>query len=402
MDVQRDAHYPLIIFPSRERSERQNRGGGPSNLRFPSANRQRQRLGPQFNRLQEQFNAAVQANLQGVDPDLVLVIEIAGSVTDFFRAASRIEGLEWIGEWEADDLDPTADFSTERDGERVAASLFLMFSNQHAMREVLSLWRRYTGHPSEAFPHGLAPWKAVFAQLHNIRLWDERDRVSSALIEDWDYRIQIGADQVPFEAELWYFHQPDKRTTAERDVRSIIEGSGGSVTGQCIVEEIEYHAIVGSLPARAIRDVYAQRNLQLFKTREVMYVRPVAQAFVPNPTGDVDVLEIAAPRPLPREDQPPVVAVLDGMPMENHPLLDGRLIVDDPEGWANGIPVADRFHGTAMASIVIHGDLTRQEPPLSRQIYVRPILQPDRTGSRGAPRESARKVFCSLTFCIAR
>jgi hypothetical protein len=46
------------------------------------------------------------------------------------------------------------------------------------------------------------------------------------------------------------------------------------------------------------------------------------------------VLEIAAPRPLPREDQPPVVAVLDGMPMENHPLLDGRLIVDDPEGWA--------------------------------------------------------------------
>ncbi|MCK4607670.1 MAG: S8 family peptidase, partial [candidate division Zixibacteria bacterium] len=33
-------------------------------------------------------------------------------------------------------------------------------------------------------------------------------------------------------------------------------------------------------------------------------------------------------------------------------------------------------HGTAMSSLIVHGDLSDEEPPLSRPVYVRPIMKP--------------------------
>jgi len=56
--------------------------------------------------------------------------------------------------------------------------------------------------------------------------------------------------------------------------------------------------------------------------------------------------------------------------------LTGRLIIDDPEGVGNGYPNAARNHGTAMASLIIHGDLSVPGEPLDRPLYVRPIMRP--------------------------
>jgi hypothetical protein len=64
------------------------------------------------------------------------------------------------------------------------------------------------------------------------------------------------------------------------------------------------------------------------------------------------------------------------LPFENHELLADRLIVDDPESWTTEIPASRRFHGTAITSLIIHGDLGDGEPPLGRRIYVRPLLKP--------------------------
>lgn len=49
----------------------------------------------------------------------------------------------------------------------------------------------------------------------------------------------------------------------------------------------------------------------------------------------------------------PIVALLDGLPLENHDFLNGRLTVDDPDGWAAETPAADRHHGTNMASLLL-------------------------------------------------
>jgi hypothetical protein len=72
--------------------------------------------------------------------------------------------------------------------------------------------------------------------------------------------------------------------------------------------------------------------------------------------------------------------------LERHQLLEERLLVDDPDGWAVEIPARDRNHGTAMASLVIHGDLGGGESPLESPVYVRPILKPAAVAPDG-PRE---------------
>jgi hypothetical protein len=74
----------------------------------------------------------------------------------------------------------------------------------------------------------------------------------------------------------------------------------------------------------------------------------------------------------------PTIALFDGLPLANHELLTGRLIIDDPDGWVSDYETQYRKHGTAMASLIAHGDLNESEEPLMRLIYVRPIFKPIR------------------------
>ena len=45
-----------------------------------------------------------------VDPNLVIVFDLAGSVKDFCNAINRIEGLEFLSEFVGDDTEPDDDF----------------------------------------------------------------------------------------------------------------------------------------------------------------------------------------------------------------------------------------------------------------------------------------------------
>ncbi len=70
----------------------------------------------------------------------------------------------------------------------------------------------------------------------------------------------------------------------------------------------------------------------------------------------------------------PIAALLDGVPVINHQRLAGRLIFDDPDDYGARTPAAKRSHGTSMASLIVHGDLQAGESPISRPLYVRPIM----------------------------
>ncbi|MBI4777048.1 MAG: S8 family peptidase, partial [Deltaproteobacteria bacterium] len=50
---------------------------------------------------------------------------------------------------------------------------------------------------------------------------------------------------------------------------------------------------------------------------------------------------------------------------------------------------AERRHGTAMASLILHGDIEANEPPLNRMLYVRPIMRPDQRDWRQPRQETA-------------
>jgi hypothetical protein len=64
------------------------------------------------------------------------------------------------------------------------------------------------------------------------------------------------------------------------------------------------------------------------------------------------------------------------------------LIIDDPDDWSGDYAVKDRVHGTAMASLIVHGDLSAPSAPPTRPVYVRPILRPDMRDTRSRRAES--------------
>ena len=70
----------------------------------------------------------------------------------------------------------------------------------------------------------------------------------------------------------------------------------------------------------------------------------------------------------------PVAALLDGMPVQAHTLLTNRLIIDDPDDLGSRALVSQRVHGTAMASLILHGDRNEQGETLTRPLYVRPVM----------------------------
>jgi hypothetical protein len=141
------------------------------------------------------------------------------------------------------------------------------------------------------------------------------------------------------------------------------------------LNEIGYHGVLAELPIHSVQAILNKKGKGLVECRDIMYLRPAAQGIVSNPVMKQAVID-APPADLPSTNGPPVVALLDGLPIENHPWLRGRLIVDDPEGWSANSTSTHRIHGTAMASLILHGDLDAHEKPLTRSIYVRPILKP--------------------------
>jgi hypothetical protein len=61
------------------------------------------------------------------------------------------------------------------------------------------------------------------------------------------------------------------------------------------------------------------------------------------------------------------------VPLQNHLMLAGRIDVTDPDNL-EALAIGKRRHGTAMASLVVHGDLSADAPPLPRRIVFRPIM----------------------------
>ncbi len=147
-------------------------------LSKPNAGRQGERLTPQFRELNAAFDAE-RARLSAdtpdeVDPALVVVLDLAGSIKDFRNAIDRIEGLEFLSELigdrsEADDDFHMTESETGRTDKPVQHSLYLMMSNAKAIDELLRLFAAWQTNPSASFAHGLGKFKSAFQQPTGIR-----------------------------------------------------------------------------------------------------------------------------------------------------------------------------------------------------------------------------------------
>ena len=153
------AEYPLLVFPTPARAERAARNGFPSGGRRPGSADQARRLVPQFSRLQEAMDGkrvALQDNPFGIQPEQVLVLETVGSIQDFVNIIRRVDGLEWFGEFEQEDMEPEYGFENESNPDRrLRGQLFLMMTDQRALEELRNLFDRWRVDPDEPFPRDL-------------------------------------------------------------------------------------------------------------------------------------------------------------------------------------------------------------------------------------------------------
>ena len=279
----------------------------------------------------------------------------------------------------------TMDSKMESNPERrLRGQLFLVMTNQQALRELQSLFDKWREDPEYTFPYGLGRLRHAFAHLYDIRPWGAEDRIrETGLLQDWQFRLQEDDSAAPFEAELWFRGSASRREQVESYVRRIIESLGGEVLQQSVIPDINYHAVLGTMSRSRVQEMVDRPdlwdNIALLQCDDIMHIRPVGQCAVgiPEDTTDSGVVQ-ASSLSMDSPSGEPLVALLDGMPLAGHQLIDGRTVVDDPDDYESAYLARERVHGTTMGSLICLGDINDGSHPIERSLYVRPIMKPRR------------------------
>ncbi|HXH23982.1 MAG TPA: S8 family serine peptidase [Vicinamibacterales bacterium] len=380
------AERPLLILPTAENVDPPRLPGGGAKPIIPTRETQSRRIGPSLRRLREALERGLDRVLElrsdptALAPERVIVFEIAGTVADFARAAARVPGLELMAEYETeaepDEYFAEKDTRTGREGERredklVEGRFYLAMPDIAALSEFIRLWDRWSA--GQNLPDGFAPFKHLFAQLRTVRPWGPGDRIPNETIQYWREEALRHPDRpVRTEVELWFRRTPERRERAAREFRATVAEAGGTIVDEATIPEIAYQGALIDIPAAAIPALIERRHVALALADDVMFLRPQTVLSVP---ADLDGSADGPPAGNQHSAVGlPIAALLDGVPLQRHERLDGRIMLDDPDDLQARAVVNRRFHGTAMASLIIHGDLNAAERALTRPLYVRPVM----------------------------
>ena len=357
--------------------------------RFPrppeafSRDRQQEAIAPKFDRLAQSLardpaGLELRGDPSALAPERLLVFEVRGSVANFARAVQRVRGLELIDEEE---------LGSDEDKEPIA---YLLLPDVRALAELLSLWRRWN---DDRLQVGETPWRGVFELLRDLRPWGPEDRVqpldANLLAEEIEGK---GDDElVAVEIELIFRGSEAKAEVQEAEVRAAIIAHEGQVVSRARLPEIAYHALLVDLPVRAIRVIIERSERSVAGLDPVMHIRPQSMA---TSIEIDDATQTGVPGEI-GELRTPILALLDGVPVAAHPLLARHLVVDDQFGLEDHVPVDQRIHGTAMASLIVHGDRNSPEPMLPRQVHIVPVLG-------GEDRFPARRLVVDIIYLAVR
>ena len=303
------------------------------------------------------------------DVERVLVMETASRIADLQNAVRNVPGLEWLVEMDVDDID-LHDLYDEETGHKVKGGRFyLLSSNKQSTEYLLGLWEQYKN--NQKLASGLGKFKEIFTYLINLRLWNIRDRLrDTGILDVWksEYELKKGTESyMEFEIQLHYRRNKEVQNRKFVEVTKKISDAGGSVGQFICIDEIAFHALKAKLPIDNIEKIIkhdwdtieASADFSpIFNNEAVRYFRPTGQHI----DGDNGILEHPLQRELiPVKDKPPVLALLDGAPMLRHSMLDGRINLSDPDDCMSAYEPSQQKHGTAMASLICHGDLSQSQ-----------------------------------------
>ena len=377
----------LLIFPHPESVDRPAGRGFGSKVTPPTDEK------GQAKRIEEQF-ARVQSAFVSDEPgevDRVLVMETSSRIDGLQNAVRNIEGLEWLAEVDVDDIELHELYDEETRKKIQGGRFYILSSNKQATDRLLGLWHQYRA--EKGLPHGFGKFKEVFTYLLTLRRWGLRDRLrDTGILDAWaqEYQAKRGFNsEITFEVELHFWKGKDKRSSSLQEVASMIESVGGNVGQSTCIDEIGFHALKASLPVTSISSIIdhdweigepSSEIPPIFQSESVRYFRPIGQ----NIDSEGELQELLKDMEPVEAEGPPALALLDGAPFERHKLLQERIRYSDPDSFLDDYEPSLQKHGTAMASLICHGDLSRRTgeiKSLKRKIYARPIMKPNRNRS---------------------
>jgi len=373
-----------IPFPDYITIGREKLNGGRNTIKSPSRKQQKDKFdGPmrELTRTMESRLAEIKDETAGLDPDMVLVLETVGSVSNFHTAVKNTQGFSWLVDSISESIEENEEFYKDSapSGKELKCKLYMLLTNKTALNELLKLWDKFNN--NEEIPDGQKGWREIFYHLNDIRTWDVTDRLEdTGLLERWKEDLEY-QDSVKFEIEFWFNNDREKQKLIESDFRSKIEEFEGEVIDSALIEEIKYHALLAELPAdsakKFVADFKQNKDNKVLKSESVMFFNPLPQADYKFHFEELEQLDTDNIGTTEQTDMEPVVALFDGLPLQNHQSIKNKLIIDDPEDFESNYLAKYRLHGTSMASLILNGDLNNSFLKHERPIYVRPILKPD-------------------------
>ena len=362
---------PILRFPDPRPTRRLT--GAPARFPRPRGAGRRQQ-GQRFRREFERLEAALageDAALElrrdpfGIAPERALVFVTAVPIGDFARAA-RLVGLEVLSEIELEDnYDLPDDLIADHPG-AASPTLYTTMPNQDAFNRLLRLWRRYqAGNDAE---HGYAPWWRLFDMLAELRPWGPEDRLSADNRTELENRLPFDDDaEVRLELEHWPTQNQDKLGQWRRETEARIVALGGRIIDRSAIHEgnFVYDAMLVGLAAATVRDMVdnpsAPDGLATLDGLQFVLPQSIAQSLPsqsqPTDADGEEFEDFDAANPF-------RVLLLDGTPIAGHRILDGGVAIDDVHDLVGRSEVAARRHATAMASLILRGDLDSDGHPV--------------------------------------
>ncbi|WP_187427583.1 S8 family peptidase [Comamonas sp. Z1] len=316
----------------------------------------------------------VASDPRAVIPERALVLELTSAVGLFQQAAQAL-GLEWLGSMVSDpdalDEEEEADVPADADAPPVSKVFYLTMPSEQGLQTLLRAWRRFKAGELAASPDQNQLWN-IFEHLADLRTWSTKDRIDPSLAQYVEAILSARPDDlVSLEVDLWYRNDGQRRDQALAKLYGLAQAAGGGFDDTVEIPEIQYQGVLVRIPGVVARQLIMGEG-GLARLDDIMRIRPQA-AF-----DSQDLVELPEPLALEKQQAPAstkcVAAILDGYPVLQHEALSGRVTALEVDVTAAQVPANARLHGTAMASLIVRGDLSDEAGPLASPLGVIPVL----------------------------
>ena len=398
------ADRPILRFPNPMNTERRKGGSRMSpRPRGPGREIQRRRFQPTFDRLAAALREpdpgfVLRQDPTGIAPERALVFVTADRIQEFARVA-RQAGLEVFAET---DLEAVEDFPEgfvpARNKPILPRALYATMPTLEVFDRILTLWTAYqNGGPR---PNRAAPWWALFNLLLELRSWGPEDRLSEgarAVIED---RLPIDDDdEVPIEFEIWPTTDAETRADWRRETEQRIVEAGGRIIDRSSIsgDGFIYEALLAGLPARSVRMMLdaPSRVESLVTIHGVQFILPQTIGQAAPVDSETEAGEYESQTKF-NAEAPIRAVLLDSTPIAGHPALEDGLLIEDVHDLVPLSTVEQRHHATAMASLILRGDLNTdgEALPNTRLVSVPLLIDNEITGTSSPP----NRLFVDLVY----